>query len=96
MNLSGQNRKQLRDALLDAFPTKSSLEKMLSLKLEKKLDTIALGNNLADIVFNLIQTSEVEGWIENLILGACESKPKNAKLQAIAQEFHKIENTECD
>lgn len=92
MNLSGQNRKQLRDALLDAFPTKSSLEQMLSLELEKKLDTIALGNNLADIAFNLIQTSEAEGWIENLIFGACESNPKNAKLQAIAQEFNKIEN----
>lgn len=92
MNLSGQNRKQLRDALLDAFPTKSSLEQMLSLELDKKLDTIALGNNLADIAFNLIQTSEAEGWIESLIFGACESNPKNDKLQAIAQKFNKIEN----
>ncbi|OKH42941.1 hypothetical protein NIES2101_32035 [Calothrix sp. HK-06] len=92
MNLSGQDCKQLRDALLNAFPTKSSLEEMLLFELEKKLDAIVGNSNLADIVFELIKKASAEGWIESLISGACESNPKNDKLQAIAQKLNKIEN----
>ena len=40
MNLSGQQRKQLQEALIDAFPDKASLEQMLSFELDKNLDAM--------------------------------------------------------
>ncbi|MDJ0674840.1 MAG: effector-associated domain EAD1-containing protein [Calothrix sp. MO_167.B42] len=87
MNLSGQQRKQLTQALLDAFPDKSSLEQMLLFELDKSLDTIAGGSNLQNIVFNLIKTSKSENWIEDLINAARNSNPGNSKLKTIAEEL---------
>lgn len=46
INLTGQQRGRLRDALLNAFPTKASLEQLLLMSLNKNLDAIAGGNNL--------------------------------------------------
>ncbi|RUS94677.1 hypothetical protein DSM106972_093140 [Dulcicalothrix desertica PCC 7102] len=72
INLSGQQYKKLRDALVDAFPTKSSLEQFLLFEFDKKLDVIAGGNDLQEIVFNVIKTAEAQGWVEELISGAKE------------------------
>ncbi|GAB1541120.1 hypothetical protein NUACC21_37900 [Scytonema sp. NUACC21] len=84
MRLSGQQRKELQNALVDAFPNKSSLEQMLSHELDKKLNAIAAGGNLQEIVFNLITTAESQGWIRDLIRAAYQSNPGNLCLQAIA------------
>ncbi|MDJ0698129.1 effector-associated domain EAD1-containing protein [Mastigocoleus sp. MO_188.B34] len=54
MSLSGQQRKQLQEALIDAFPDKASLEQMLSFELEKNLDVIASEGNLSQKVFELM------------------------------------------
>ncbi|BDA76389.1 hypothetical protein CAL7716_105550 (plasmid) [Calothrix sp. PCC 7716] len=82
--LSRQQRKQLRNALMDAFPTKPLLEQLLSYELDKNLDEIAGGNNLQEIVFNLITIAESQGWIDELVYGAKESNPGNSLLQKIA------------
>ncbi len=84
MRLSGQQRKELQDALVDAFPDKSSLEQMLSFGLNKNLDAIANGDNLEKIVFNLIKKAESEGWVSRLIVAARQSNPGNPLSQAIA------------
>ncbi len=86
MNLSGQQRKKLTDALLDAFPDKASLEQMLLFELDKSLDIIAGGSNLQDIVFNLIKTSKAENWIEDLINAALNSNPGNQLLKDVANK----------
>ena len=87
MSLSGQQRQKLQEALIDAFPEKSSLERMLSFQLDKKLDKIAGGANLEDVVFNLIKKAEAENWVENLISAACKSNPENQLLKNIAAEL---------
>ncbi|MFK0735689.1 MAG: effector-associated domain EAD1-containing protein, partial [Gloeotrichia echinulata HAB0833] len=87
MTLSGQQRKKLQDALLDAFPTKSSLEQMLSFGLGKNLDVVAEGGNLKVVVFNLITVAESQGWIDQLIDAAYNDNPGNLKLKAIAQDL---------
>ena len=92
MGLSGQHRKKLRDALIDAFPDKASLEQMLSFGLDEKLDIIASGGNLREIVFNLIKQVEAENRVENLIYAACQSNPGNSRLKAIA-EAAKLDKT---
>ena len=85
MNLSGQQRKQLQEALIDAFPDKASLERMLSFELSKNLGVIASEGNLSQIVFQLIKTAQAENWIENLINGARRANPGNQKLKDVAK-----------
>ena len=87
MNLSGQERKKLTDALMNAFPNKSSLEQMLSFELNKKLDVIAGGDNLGGVIFKLVEIAEAENWIEGLISAARNSNPGNSSLKAIAKEL---------
>ncbi|NEQ85994.1 MAG: hypothetical protein F6K26_39675 [Moorea sp. SIO2I5] len=92
MNLSGQQRKKLQEALIKAFPDKSSLEQMLSFELDKNLDAISGGADLEEVVFELIQRSEAENWIKDLIYGARESNSGNQSLQDIATELLSSKN----
>jgi predicted NACHT family NTPase len=87
MRLSQKQRKELQDALVDAFPDKSSLEQMLLYELDKKLNAIAGGSNLKEIIFKLIETAESQGWIEDLVRAAYRDNPGNPKLKAIAEEL---------
>ena len=87
MHISGQERRKLRDALIDAFPDKSSLEQMLSFQLNKKLDQIASGDDLNTVVFNLIKKSEAQNWIPELIYAARNSNSGNSTLKAIAVQL---------
>ncbi|NEO43364.1 MAG: NACHT domain-containing protein [Moorea sp. SIO4A3] len=81
MGLSGEQRKILQKALTDAFPNKSLLEQMVSFKLNDNLNTIAGGDNLNEIVFNLIQTAEAEGWVDKLIYAARRANPGSPSLK---------------
>lgn len=87
MRLSNQQRKNLKDALIDAFPTSASLEQMLSYQLNKRLKEIAGGGSLQDVVFELIQVAESQGWIKDLVCAAREANPGNQNLQIIVQEL---------
>ncbi|MUG91477.1 hypothetical protein F7734_02825 [Scytonema sp. UIC 10036] len=87
MNLSGQQRKKLQEALINAFPKKSSIEQLLSFELDKNLDEIIEDSNLNDIVFNLIRIAEAQGWVKKLILAACKLTPENLLLKSVAEEL---------
>ncbi|MCW5319486.1 hypothetical protein GTQ43_39840 [Nostoc sp. KVJ3] len=87
MTFSGQQRRQLKEALISAFPTRSSLEQMLSLELEKNLEAIAGGSNLQDIVFRLIQMAEAEGWLNDLIHAAQNYNPGNQALRDFTEAY---------
>jgi hypothetical protein len=87
MGLSGQQRKKLQLALIDAFPTSTSLEQMLLYELDKSLRAIAGEGSLQDIVFRLIQAADSQGWAEELIRAACGSNPGNLQLKTIAEEL---------
>ncbi|WP_375490855.1 tetratricopeptide repeat protein [uncultured Nostoc sp.] len=86
-SLTHEQRKRLRDALINAFRDKSSLEQMLFFGLDKNLDAITGGTNLLQIVFHLIQTAEAEGWVSGLIRAARESNEGNLFLKQIAEEL---------
>ena len=85
MILSGQQRKKLQEALIHAFPNKSSLKQMLRFELDKNLEVIAGEGNLQNIVFTLIETADSQGWVEKLISGALQSNPGNPLLKTIAE-----------
>ncbi len=79
MNLSGQQKKQLQEAVIDAFPTMASLEQMVSHGLGKNLRAVAGEGNLQEVVFKLIQTADAQGWIKDLVRSACNINPGNPK-----------------
>ena len=87
MSLSGQYLKKLQEALIDAFPMKSSLEQMLSFELDKNLDAIAGGGSLETVVFNLIKVANSQGWVEDLVCKAYKYNSGNLRLKAIAEEL---------
>lgn len=87
MKLSGEQRKKLQLALLDAFRSKSSLEQMLSFELDKNLYTFAEEGSLQYIIFKLIQTAEAEGWIKDLVCAARHFNDGNYNLKIIAEEL---------
>ena len=88
MGLSGQQHKELRDALIDAFPEKSSLEQMLWFELDKKLDVIAGGEgNYRVVVFELIKKAEAENWVEDLVSAARRENSGNKRLKDFAESL---------
>ncbi|BAZ22277.1 hypothetical protein NIES4073_31590 [Kalymmatonema gypsitolerans NIES-4073] len=82
-SLSGEQRKKLQDALIDAFLNKSSLEQMLDFELDKNLNVIAGEGSLQEIVFKLIRTAESQGWLLDLVRAARKSNPGNPRLLAL-------------
>jgi Effector-associated domain 1 len=84
--LTGEQEQRLSDALRDAF-TLPDLRQLLKFKLQRNLDDVALGSDLTEIVFNLIQTAERQGWTRALIVAAREANPGNAKLLAVSTEL---------
>ena len=88
MPLTGQQRKQLSDALIDAFPSLADLTILLQFGLGKNIQTIAPpGEALPFQVFKIIQAAEAQNWTFKLVVAARESNPDNVKLLVFAQQF---------
>lgn len=93
MRLTGQQYEQLTKALLEAFPSQVKLAQTLTFRLEKNLNEIAIGDNLKEIIFKLIETAQAEGWVTELVTAARQSNPGNPSLFAFAQEFNLATST---
>lgn len=87
MYLSGSQRKEFQDALINAFPNTTSLEQMLTFELDKNLRAIAGEGSLQEIVFKLIQAANSQGWVRDLLGAATNSNSGNPRLQSIAQKL---------
>jgi len=83
--MDGPQQKRLRDALCDAFD-KNDLEELLSFRLEKSLDSIVGPGAFQTVVFKLIERAAREGWLGDLILAACDERPRNLSLQSFRSE----------
>ncbi len=86
MRLDKSQRKQLREAIEDAFPTETKLKIMLSEEMDQTLNTIVNMGNLDEIVFDLIGWAEREEQLEKLIIGSFRSCPRNQKLQGFLED----------
>jgi hypothetical protein len=84
--LDGSQRRQFSEALRSAF-TLAHLGIMLDQRLDKRLEDIALGDDLEEIAYKVIRRATMEGWLLDLLLAARESRPRNAQLLAFAQQF---------
>ena len=87
MRLKGSERERLGEAIISAYPSKPDLEMMVSYQLDKNLDAIAGGNNLTQVVFNLIKWAESRGKLENLIEAASKENPGNRDLREFQESI---------
>lgn len=85
LDLDRHQRKALNDALGSAFPAVSRLREVLDYKVDRRLDDITLGDDYAEIRFEVVQAAEAQGWTAELVLGAREENPGNAQLLAVAE-----------
>lgn len=91
MDLNGGERRKLREAIISAYPSDIKLKMMVSDELEENLNAISGGENLEEIVFELINWAEAKGKLKLLIDAACQSNPGNPDLQAVRKKIHKQE-----
>lgn len=77
----------IADALINAFPTVSRLERMLLYRLNKSLERLTSANGLDAKVHDVLVDAEANGELSRLIVAARESNPGNGKLAALAETF---------
>lgn len=82
MKLSGQQFAQIQQAFLDAF-TEFTLRQMVRVQLDETLEHIAGGENLTELVFNLIRWAEAKESVPALIRAACAANQANPQLRAL-------------
>jgi len=86
MALTGQQIKQLQQALLDGFPSKALLEMMVRIEMNQQLDAIAQGDNQTVIVYQLITWAERTGNVRALIEGAAAQNGGNPLVARLAND----------
>ncbi|MEG4328717.1 effector-associated domain EAD1-containing protein [Microcoleus sp. herbarium5] len=87
MPLTRDQRKGLQAALISAFSTEAKLKQFVRLELDKNLDVIGTGADLAERVLKLIENAEDNGWESELIFVARESSPRNPNLSAFVRVY---------
>ena len=93
MALTGQQIKQLQQALLDAFPSKALLEMMVRIELNEQLDAIAQGDNQTVIVYQLITWAERTGNVRALIAGGAAQNRRNLLVARLATDSRSWRST---
>jgi hypothetical protein len=87
VELTGDQLRRLRDALVQAFPSETDLAQMVRYQLDEPLKPNIGGANLNEIVFNLIEWAIARGRLEQLITGARKENSNHPALTIIANEI---------
>jgi len=74
---------QIQQALSAAFSV-ASLRRMLANKLDRDLDDYATQGDKRQVVFELIQAAEREGFLDDLIAAAQQANPGNEELRTLS------------
>jgi len=85
--LAGEKFRQVEAALLDAFPGRHELRKLLRIRFNQDLETIAGGANLGELVFNLLIWAESQGRLDELVTAARLENPGNHALREVAEQL---------
>jgi hypothetical protein len=86
LQLTVEQRKDLRVALMAAFPSQPQLELMVEDELGESLNRITQGQpNYELAVRDLVKWAEAEGKVRSLLESAVRAKPGNPKLQELAK-----------
>lgn len=82
--LTGKQLDFISDALLDGIATVDELRRYVKISLDNDLDEIAMGDDLRDITFKVVEWSERHGCVGNLIEFACSETPQNQMSQKLS------------
>jgi hypothetical protein len=82
----GEVAERLSTALLNSF-NPDQLDQLLRYKLNKSRPRISMARNYDAIVFDIILASDAEGWLQDLVLAARQSRPGDAAIVAVAAEI---------
>src|SRR5437763_1000863 len=85
MITTGPFRKEIRLALLDAFPTPSDLRMLVEETLNEPLQNISLANDMPTVAFDLISWARARGRLTELIAGAAAERPRSNQLQDLSR-----------
>lgn len=86
--LTSEHYAQLADALMSAFRDQESLSLMVKRALHQRLNLITQGATTYETtVDRLIEWAEAQGRLPDLLQGALQRAPQNAKLNAFAQTW---------
>ena len=83
MELTGEQYRELTQALISAFPTPTKLRNMLRFRFNENLANIARDNNLENMVVELIGEFKAKNQILELVKGAREENPDNLDLESL-------------
>ena len=86
MALTGAQYRRLSEALRSAF-TLAGLDRLLLFSLDIRREDIALGSDLQEIAFRVIQTAESEAWTLRLLTAARDARPAHPVLAELASEL---------
>lgn len=99
VELSHKDRKQLREAILSAYPDPHELEIFVSEELNRNIYVIAGGSNYRTVVFNLIKWAIAKGVIDDLILAFQRNIPDRQDVQYLCGRILAprlvLNNAEC-
>lgn len=88
LELSGSQRRDLRKALMSAFPRTTDLELMASDQLDLELGhVVGLSHSHEYVTHELVGWAMSEGMVARLLLGARVLKPDNPLLHQVAQQL---------
>ncbi|HYH68585.1 MAG TPA: trypsin-like peptidase domain-containing protein [Urbifossiella sp.] len=82
-----QFEKELRRAILDAYPEHDDLKMLVKDTLGVPLGQVSLAGNTEAVAFHLIEWSRVRGRLSELVAGAAAERPRSEKLKALSLRF---------
>ncbi|MEZ4659750.1 MAG: effector-associated domain EAD1-containing protein [Caldilineaceae bacterium] len=97
--LSGKLIDAICTTIKDCFANEGELRIFVRTKLNEKLDTVAGGQNLSEIVFNLVEWAESKGRLLELAQGMSVTNPQNPVILSLIEKLKNpgiFENTTAD
>lgn len=85
--LSGEDRRQIRVALLAAFPTIGELAQLCLYEYGQPLSSITATGPMGQVIFELIEYGVAQGKLHNLVHGARRMNPGNPLLRDVQERL---------
>jgi S1-C subfamily serine protease len=88
MNIDGKKRREIREALIEAFPMPKDLRMVTDEVLNVPLQNITgIGGDMETMAFDLIGWVQARGRLTELVIGAATVNPTAPRLRALADQF---------
>jgi len=92
LELTNLQRKELHGALIQAFPTRSAMARMVDFELGENLAAITGGTSLNDVAYELLQWAEAMSALDRLVNAARAANPGNERLRAFEEAIVRDRN----